>query len=1375
MTKEVPQTSPLGGLSSQTLLRQARRLAAYLPQRLTRQILNGDLPETGLPGWLNAAVMFADVSGFTRITEELAADGPRGAEELNRTLLITFTALINAVHDAGGVISHFYGDAMMIYFPDADGRAADRALAAARFMQGLMLTSFARVTMHRTGQQKMTFALTIKIGLAYGRTLEMVVGSPESSMEFVLAGTAVDEAVRAQEQAAAGQVVAAQSILAAAGRPSAQPYEIIDDVLPVPPAQPGIYWEAYEPADLQRLTAVAPAFIPPALVKRLQNPGVQSVGEHRTVTSIFVQFTGIDFDDETAGSRMQVYYQWACGVVQRYGGANGRVNRILTGDKGSQLHILFGAPVAPDTPAQAIRCALALQAEKPRFITAQRIGLTAGRAFAGAVGSQNRREYTAVGALINLSARLTRHCPDGAIVLDENSAMRVWNEIELDSLPPIQVKGHAQPVTIYRVAGERARPIQMQTRFAQWSRSPLGREKEQTILEKALGQALRGKGGITVIYGPFGGGQTPLLAAGVRYWLAHGGRGLAGVSQLHTSDTLFAPWQAIWRDLFDLTPDMTPEAALEQVLSLAAEFCPDCGDDIQLWREPLNLPAYTGRLRPMPARALRLRFFHLALQTLAAAAARQPLLVVLEDVQWADQSSLDLLYYLADSVADLPIMLLATYHQSPGFVFRALNHAQGTAVFLDNLPPERARETARERLGLAELPLLLEQRLGLRDRQGQPSPVNPLFLEESLKMLLVSGALLLDEDAQGHGRVRVDEAKLLRLPIPDTVYAIMLARLDQLSPAAHALLQVAAVVGREFDLSTLLAVAPDVTGETAVPLLDELAAADMLHLAAQEPTPVYMFQHSVLHDAVYQSMPYARRQAIHTAVAELVLSRHGDNLKPWYPLLAYHYGQTDQHEAGLRYALLAADDARAVFANKGAEALYRQALVHLEALGLELHWQTAVRIYAARAETLHLLGLLDQAARSAEQALKLAQARGAPFRAWPLLNLLADIRLAQGRYTAVWSLTEQVVREGKRYDLARAYYLRGLTAVRQMDGARAAENLAQAAELAERMGERALQMGILTAQAGEDSESGQEQIELGERAVALAREGEMALELAQALVGQSVVLLQMGRPDEALAAADEAASLLNGISPNLLAHALTQRAAVYIYQGQAEAAAADLQLAADLLEGMEDAPGLAAVYLLWGYEYGRIAPDSAASRRRLERARRLLEEYLEEDGLTPAWIRLYLGLSQAELGEGRPDEARLWLAKAVALAREDEAVWLRPSVWYLWGETALAAGDRRYARELFSEALTAVHEGGCPDELPLILLQLARLTAKRDAHRLRFFETAVSAAHERSRYPDKVVVFREAGEVLAGVEGDGRLRRIGVGCLAWVAEREIRD
>ncbi|NKQ37338.1 MAG: hypothetical protein HF973_17195, partial [Chloroflexi bacterium] len=458
--------------------------------------------------------------------------------------------------------------------------------------------------------------------------------------------------------------------------------------------------------------------------------------------------------------------------------------------------------------------------------------------------------------------------------------------------------------------------------------------------------------------------------------------------------------------------------------------------------------------------------------------------------------------------------------------------------------------------------------------------------------------------------------------------------------------------------------------------------------------------------------------------------------------------------------------------NKGAAALYRQALVHLEALGLEAHWQTAVRIYAARAEVLHLLGQLTQAAESTNQALQLGQSRGTPDHTWPLFNLLADIRLAQGQYTAVWSLTEQVVRESGGYDLAWALYLRGMAAVRQMDGARAVENLAQAAALCA----DALCIGVLTTQALAEDMAGRQETALAGMATAVsqARQAEASLELAQTLHWQSVVLLRAGRPEEALGAAEEAVTLLNGISPNLLAHALTQRAAVFIYQGQAGAAAADLQLAADLLEGMEDVPGLAAVYLLWGYEYGRIAPDSDASRRRLERAKLLLGEYLDEGVFSAARIRLYLGLSRTALREGQIDDARLWLAQVVVLDQADEAVWWRPSVWYLWGETALAAGDRRYARELFSEALTAVHEGGCPDELPLILLQLARLTAKRDAHRLRFFEAAVAAAHERSRFPDKVVCFKEAGKVLSGV-GDGRLRRIGEGCLAWVAEREVGE
>ena len=127
----------------------ARSFAAYLPMTLVQHILEGKPIIPGQPTSQNAAALFADISGFTAMSEELASDGTRGAEELNRVLLVTFTAMLDVIHDLGGAVSHFYGDAMSVYFPDTDQTAVSRALACAQMMQRLMATSYGRVRTNR--------------------------------------------------------------------------------------------------------------------------------------------------------------------------------------------------------------------------------------------------------------------------------------------------------------------------------------------------------------------------------------------------------------------------------------------------------------------------------------------------------------------------------------------------------------------------------------------------------------------------------------------------------------------------------------------------------------------------------------------------------------------------------------------------------------------------------------------------------------------------------------------------------------------------------------------------------------------------------------------------------------------------------------------------------------------------------------------------------------------------------------------------------------------------------------------------------------------------------------------------------------------------
>jgi predicted ATPase len=194
------------------------------------------------------------------------------------------------------------------------------------------------------------------------------------------------------------------------------------------------------------------------------------------------------------------------------------------------------------------------------------------------------------------------------------------------------------------------------------------------------------------------------------------------------------------------------------------------------------------------------------------------------------------------------------------------------------------------------------QRLGLRDRQGRSSPVNRLFLEESLTVMLARGIMRVEVDEKGSGRVQVNETLLAQMQMPDTIYALLLAQLDQLSAAGRGLLQVAAVIGREFDLAALVALAPGMSLQFALDLLAEALATGIIQVGMPAPELTYLFVDALVHDVVYQSLPYARRQALHAGIAEWLVSHHAPNLQPYYPLLAYHYNHADRHEEGRKYA-----------------------------------------------------------------------------------------------------------------------------------------------------------------------------------------------------------------------------------------------------------------------------------------------------------------------------------------------------------------------------------------------------------------------------------------------------------------------------------------
>src|SRR5262245_16768699 len=315
-------------------------LAAYIPTDRVESLLRAEapLPEDGV-------ALIADISGFTPLTEALTQglSADQGAEELTAALGSVFTPLIAEIHAFRGSVIKFGGDALIVWYGREPGvrRAAviRRALTSARRMQqaikvyGQIPTPIGVVT------------LRMKVGLTYGSVKRFNLGLPEYGYEDVLGGQTLDRMAEAEHHAQPGEIVLdAETLAYLPGALSVaewrEGFAVMDRLLrPARPKPwPPFAWPAQDEETVANRLA---AYVPPEITETLRT-GRTQVAELRPVVSLFVQFHGIDYDaDPAVAEKLQLYFANAQRVAVRYGG---RLNRLITGDKGSLIHVIFGAP-----------------------------------------------------------------------------------------------------------------------------------------------------------------------------------------------------------------------------------------------------------------------------------------------------------------------------------------------------------------------------------------------------------------------------------------------------------------------------------------------------------------------------------------------------------------------------------------------------------------------------------------------------------------------------------------------------------------------------------------------------------------------------------------------------------------------------------------------------------------------------------------------------------------------------------------------------------------------------------------------------------------------------------------------------------------------
>jgi len=966
---------------------------SYLPHYLARELLAAPWRSPiGIETRFPAVTLFADVSGFTAISEALARSGKGGAEELTAILNGYFSPMIDLIRRYGGMVAKFGGDAMTVVFPYAPENAAAtarRAVACALEMQERMHKYAALET------SAGTFGLAMKAGLACGTLFRTVVGDAALRLEHVLAGEALDLCADAEHHATRGEVVIHRRVAdLAGGLPAAERRGEFFLVVEKPAgAAPHPIQPLPEPPD--SLLPMLAAFVHPSIASRLAQEQVTFINEHRKVTVLFLRFDDFAYnDDPSAGPRLQSYFAHIINIVARY---DGYLNKIDMGDKGSKAIILFGAPIAhEDDPERALRCALDIR-DLPHADV--HIGINTGYAFCGQVGSVLRQEYTVMGDAVNLAARLMQAAQPNQILVSENTRRAARSGLQWGEEHTLRVKGKSQPVHVTALLHKTA-ARQLHLQEPRYSLPMVGRQEELALVRRKLNRVLLGQGQIIGITAEAGMGKSRLGAEIVRLAQERGLTAYGGECLSHGTSTPYLVWQPLLRGFFGLRSEQPPETQLRRLREALLDIAPDLAARMPLLSKALNLPIADNEVTAgMDPKLRKTALEGMVVQCLRQRAADTPLLLVLEDTHWIDPLSNDLLEAAGRNIADVPVLLLTLYRPAERYEVQPAvkRFAHFTEISLHEFTPQEAARLIGLKLGQLfhskSAPETLVQRITERS-QG-----NPFYIDEIINLMRDRGVDIRDPQA------------LELLELPDSLHSLVLSRIDQLREEAKTTLKVASVIGRSFRASWLWGIYPKVGAPAQVlKQLEELHRLDITPLDKPAPELEYLFKHIVTREVAYESLALATRQMLHEQAGAFIERTYPRETERFLDLLAYHYGNSQNKAKQRLYFRKAGDAAKAAYANQAAIEYYQRLLPLVDD-------QERLDILMQLGSIYQLTGDWKQAEAVAEEALALSETCHSPVDAARARHLKGKILMLRGEYAPAIALYQQALDSFRRETL----------------------------------------------------------------------------------------------------------------------------------------------------------------------------------------------------------------------------------------------------------------------------------------------------------------------------------------------------------------------
>jgi ABC-type transport system substrate-binding protein/class 3 adenylate cyclase len=656
-------------------------------------------------------------------------------------------------------------------------------------------------------------------------------------------------------------------------------------------------------------------------------------GERRIVSVLFadvVNSTGIAERLGTERSKflMDEVLRVMTEQVTRYDGTV--VQRI-----GDEIFAVFGAPVAhEDDSERAVLAGLAIQKAVTRYAEdvrsaygvdlAVRVGVHTGPVVLPPVGDGDVADrWNALGDTVNVASRLQELAAPGDVAIAATTARQVQGCFELEALGERDLQGKAAPVATFRVRGVREQQTPAR-------RGPLvGREFERTVLERALDGLREGRGVIVSVTGEAGIGKSRLVAE-VRNGHGDAVRFIEGRAVSYAQSFPYSPIRDLLRDWLRVGAS-TPETRVRlELKAQVAQLFGEAGDEVYPFlANLLGLtlePDAAQHVRELNRESVQHQTYEAFAELLVRLADEMPLCVVLEDLHWGDEATLELLEATLRVTEEAAVCLLFLYrtereHRSwrLGERARQLYPHRYREIELRPLPADASRTLVG---GVAEGGVPDSVADLLVERAGG----NPFFLEEALRDLVERGALR-RSNGSWELAVAADD-----LAIPAVVQGALQARLDRLDPATREVLSYAAVTGRTFGLPLLERLVPH---EQLLPALTELQRLDLVVEVRRRPAPEYRFRHGLFQEVAYSSLVEPTRRRLHRAVGEALEDLYGDAREEVYDLLARHFTEADEPERAVTYLLKAGDAARRLYADQEAIEHYRRARRFLARLGDE--------------------------------------------------------------------------------------------------------------------------------------------------------------------------------------------------------------------------------------------------------------------------------------------------------------------------------------------------------------------------------------------------------------------------------------------------------